>query len=89
MINFLTLPTSFRGSVLETVEYIFNLVHSKPIPLAPIKMWTRRKCNLHHVGIWVCPTHVLKPKVDKLGVRFEVCQFVGYPKGTIGHYFYS
>ena len=88
MMSFSTLPTSFWGSVLETIEYLFNLVHSKWIHLAPIKMWTRCKC-LHHVRIWGYPTHVLNLKVDKLESRLEVCLFVRYPKGTKGYYFYS
>ena len=36
-----------------------------------------------------CPTHMLKPKVDKIKPRSEVYQFVGYPKGIRGYYFYS
>ena len=32
---------------------------------------------------------MLKPKVDKLEPRSKVCQFVRYPKGPRGYYFYS
>ena len=32
---------------------------------------------------------MLKPKVDKLELRLKLCQFVGYPRGTRGYYFYS
>ncbi|KAL6347585.1 hypothetical protein AAG906_026111 [Vitis piasezkii] len=44
---------------------------------------------LLHIHIWGCPTHMLKPKVDKLEARSKVCQFVGYPKDMRGHYFYN
>ena len=36
----------------------------------------------------VSSTHA-EPNVDKLELRLEVFQFVGYPKGTMGYYFYS
>ena len=69
MMSFLTLPTSFYGYALETTGYILNLVSSKLIPLTPMKMWIGCKPSLHHVRIQEYPTHVLKPKVDKLEPR--------------------
>ena len=48
-----------------------------------------RKPSLQHIHIWRYPTHVLKPKIDMLEVRYEVYWFVGYPKGTRRHYFYN
>ncbi|KAH9704345.1 hypothetical protein KPL70_011418 [Citrus sinensis] len=48
-----------------------------------------RKPSLRHFRIWGSPAHVLKPKVDKMDSRSEVCMFVGYPKGTRGGLFYS
>ena len=62
---------------------------SKSVPLTPIKVWKGHQPSLEHIHIWECPAHVLKPKVDKLETRFKVCQFVGYPKGMRGHYFYT
>ena len=89
MICFSLFHTFFWGYALETAGYLLNLVPSKSVPLTPMEMWTRRKPSLQHIHIWGCPAHVLKPKVDKLESRSEVCQFVGYPKGTRGYYFYS
>ena len=54
-----------------------------------MEMWTRHKPSLHHVRKWGCPTLVLKPKVDKLKPRLDVCQLVGYPKGTKDCDFYN
>ena len=54
-----------------------------------MEMWTRHKPSLHHVRKWGCPTLVLKPKVDKLKPRLDVCQLVGYPKGTKDYDFYN
>ncbi|RVW12616.1 Retrovirus-related Pol polyprotein from transposon TNT 1-94 [Vitis vinifera] len=89
MMSFSTLPTSFWGYALENAGYLLNLASSKSVPLTIMEMWTSHKPGLHHVHIWGCPAHVLKPNVDKLELRLEVCQFVGYPKGTMGYYFYS
>lgn len=69
--------------------YLLNQVPSKSIPLTPIETWNGYRPNLQHIHIQECPTHVLKQKVDKLEVRFEVCRFVSYPKGKIRHYFYN
>ena len=33
--------------------------------------------------------HLLKPKIDKLESRSEVCQFIGYPKRTKSYYIYG
>ena len=54
-----------------------------------MEMWTRHKPSLHHVRKWGCPTLVLKPKVDKLKPRLDVCQLVGYQKGTKDYDFYN
>ena len=89
MMSFSTLSTSFWGYALENAGYLLNLASSKSVPLTIMDMWTSHKPGLHHVHIWGCPAHVLKPNVDKLELRLEVCQFVGYPKGTMGYYFYS
>lgn len=32
---------------------------------------------------------MLKPKIDKLESRSEVCQFIGYPKRTKSYYIYG
>ena len=66
-----------------------NLVPSKSVPKTPIELWSGRKPSLPYVRIWGSPTHVLKPKADKMDSRSEVCMFLGYPKGTRGGLFYS
>ncbi|KAH9734849.1 Integrase catalytic domain-containing protein [Citrus sinensis] len=89
MLSYSSLPISFWGLVLETAIYLLNLVPSKSVPKTPIKLWSGRKPSLRHVRIWGSPTHVLKPKADKMDSRFEIFMFVGYPKGTRGGLFYS
>ena len=78
MMSFSTLHTSFWGYALETTGYFLNVVPSKWIPLTPMEMSIRCKPGLHHIHIWGCPTHVLKPKVAKLEPRSKVCQFIRY-----------
>ncbi|KAL6340745.1 hypothetical protein AAG906_025592 [Vitis piasezkii] len=75
-------------SMMKNARYLLNLTSFKSIPLTIMETWTSHKPGLHHVHIWGV-RHVLKPNVDKLELRLEVCRFVGYPKGTMGCYFYS
>ncbi|KAH9704344.1 hypothetical protein KPL70_011418 [Citrus sinensis] len=89
MLSYSSLPISFWGLALETAVYLLNLVPSKSVPKTPIELWSGRKPSLRHFRIWGSPAHVLKPKVDKMDSRSEVCMFVGYPKGTRGGLFYS
>ncbi|KAH9752503.1 Integrase catalytic domain-containing protein [Citrus sinensis] len=89
MLSYSSLPISFWGLALETAVYLLNLVPSKSVLKTPIELWSGHKPSLRHVRIWGSPTHVLKPKADKMDSRSEVCMFVGYPKGTRGGLFYS
>ena len=89
MMSFSSLPVFFWGYALDTTTYLLNLMPSKWVPLTPKKIWKGLKPNLQHIHIWGCPVHMLKPKVNKLEASSEACQFVGYPKRTREHYFYS
>ncbi|KAI5351567.1 hypothetical protein L3X38_004458 [Prunus dulcis] len=51
-------------------------------------MWFGRKPSLNHLHIWGCPAYVKKHDIDKLDARLEMCRFIGYPKETLGYYFY-
>ncbi|KAL8118599.1 hypothetical protein AgCh_016205 [Apium graveolens] len=65
-----------------------NGVPSKSVPQAPYQIWKERKPCLKHVKIWGCPVYVKKVDPDKLESRSVKCNFVGYPKETLGYYFY-
>ncbi|GJS46345.1 retrotransposon protein, putative, ty1-copia subclass [Tanacetum coccineum] len=43
---------------------------------------------LRGVIVWGCEAHVKRHTPDKLQQRFVKCIFVGYPKETMGYYFY-
>ncbi|CAL2257251.1 unnamed protein product [Prunus armeniaca] len=47
-----------------------------------------RKPSLNHLKIWGCLAYVKKHDIDKLDARSEMCRFIGYPKKTLGYYFY-
>ena len=87
--SYLELPLFLWGYAFETAMYILNLVSIKSVPKTPREMWTGHKPSLQHLQIWGCPAHVLKGKMNKLETRSEVCSFIGYPKGTLGWYFYD
>nr|GEY59446.1 hypothetical protein [Tanacetum cinerariifolium] len=42
-----------------------------------------------HNGVWDCEALVKRDTLDKLKPRTIKCIFVGYPKETIGYYFYN
>lgn len=89
MMSYSELPISLWGYALETAIYILNDVPTKSVPKTPRELWSGRKPSLNHFRIWGCPAYVLKRKTDKLESRSEICNFVGYPKGTKGWLFYN
>ena len=72
--------------VLETAQYILNLVPFKFVPKTPRELWSGRKPSLQHKG---CPALVLKVKTDNLELKLEVNTFIEYSKGTKGWLFYN
>ena len=64
-------------------------VPPKSVPKTPYELWTSHDSNFHHLHIWVCPTHVLKTKTNKMESHSEACFFIGYPEGTRCGFFYS
>lgn len=88
MMSYTDLPISFWGYALETATYILNRVPSKSVPQTPYEIWNGKKPSLNHVKIWGCPAYVKKHDVDKLEARSDKCRFVGYPKESLGYYFY-
>ena len=67
---------------------MLNKVPSKSILKTPHEMWYGKKPSLSHVRVWGCPAYVKSQEPDKLEARGIGCRFVGYPKNTMGYYFY-
>ena len=43
---------------------------------------------LRHLKIWESPAYVKKQQADKLEDRSMKAHFIGYPKKSLGYYFY-
>ncbi|KAJ9538963.1 hypothetical protein OSB04_031696 [Centaurea solstitialis] len=84
-----SLPVSFWGHALETVAHILNRVPTKSVEKTPYEIWTGKKPKLSFLKIWGCEVYVKRPTSEKLKPKSDKCIFVGYPKTTVGYYFYN
>jgi hypothetical protein len=82
------LPLSFWGYALETAAFTLNRVPSKSVVKTPYEMWTGMTPSLSFLKIWGCEVYVKRLQSDKLTPKSDKCMFVGYPKETLGYYFY-
>ncbi|GJW27123.1 retrotransposon protein, putative, ty1-copia subclass [Tanacetum coccineum] len=88
MMNLTTLPKSFWGYALKTAARILNLVLTKKVDRTPYKIWHEKAPKLSYLRVWGCEALVKRDTPDKLDSRSIKCIFVGYPKETMGYYFY-
>jgi hypothetical protein len=63
-------------------------VPSKSVVKTPYEMWTGKTPSLSFLKIWGCEVDVKRLQSDKLTPKSDKCMFVGYPKETLGYYFY-
>jgi hypothetical protein len=83
------LPLLFWGYALETATLMLNRVLSKSVVKTPYEMWTRKTLSLSFLKIWGCEVFVKRLQLDKLAPKLVKCIFMGYPKETLGYYFYN
>ena len=83
------LPLSFWGYALETAAFTINRVPSKSVVKTPYEMCTGKSPSLSFLKIWACEVYVKRLQSDKLTPKSDKCFFVGYPKETLGYYFYN
>ncbi|PWA63339.1 zinc finger, CCHC-type [Artemisia annua] len=88
MFNLTTLPYSFWDYALESAVRILNMVPTKKVDKTPYELWTGKAPNLSYQKVWGCEAYVKRDSADKLQQRSVKCIFVGYPKETMGYYFY-
>ncbi|RVW68068.1 Retrovirus-related Pol polyprotein from transposon TNT 1-94 [Vitis vinifera] len=88
MMGFTDLPVNLWGYALEAAAYLLNKIPTKTVSTTPYEIWKGRKPNLKHIKVWGCPAYVKKLQTDKLEARSDKCRFIGYPKETMGYYFY-
>ena len=83
------LPLSFLGYALETTAFTLNRVLSKSVVKTPYEMWTGKSPSLSFLKIWDCEAFFKRLQSDKFAPKSDKCIFVGYPKKTLGYYFYN
>ncbi|GJT19667.1 putative RNA-directed DNA polymerase [Tanacetum coccineum] len=88
MFNLTTLPLSFWDYALESAVRILNMVPTKKVDKTPYEIWHGKVPNLSYLKVWGCEAYVKRDSADKLQQRSVKCIFVGYPKETMGYYFY-
>nr|GEV15930.1 retrotransposon protein, putative, Ty1-copia subclass [Tanacetum cinerariifolium] len=88
MFNLTTLPLSFWDYALESAVRILNMVPTKKLDKTPYEIWHGKAPNLSYLKVWGCEAYVKRDSADKLHQRSVKCIFVGYPKETMGYYFY-
>ncbi|GJS76488.1 retrotransposon protein, putative, ty1-copia subclass [Tanacetum coccineum] len=88
MMNLTTLPLSFWDYAFESVAHILNMVPTKKVDKTPYELWFGKVPNLSYLKVWGCEALVKRDTPDKLQQRSVKCIFIGYPKETMGYYFY-
>ncbi|KAJ9556554.1 hypothetical protein OSB04_011168 [Centaurea solstitialis] len=84
-----TLPVLFWGHALETTAHILNRAPTKSVERTPYELWKGKKPKMSFLKIWGCEVYVKRPTSEKLKPKSDKCFFVGYPKITVGYYFYN
>src|SRR4051812_37375628 len=83
------LPLLFRGHALETAAFTLNRVPSKSVDKTPYEIWTGKRHSLSFLKILGCEAFVKRLQSDKLAPKSDKFIFVGYPRETLGYYFYN
>nr|GEY01977.1 hypothetical protein [Tanacetum cinerariifolium] len=73
---------------LRSAARILNMVSTKKVDKNSYELWHGKVPNLSYLQVWGCEAHVKRHTSDKLQQRYVKCIFVGYPKETVGYYFY-
>nr|GEV42816.1 hypothetical protein [Tanacetum cinerariifolium] len=88
MMNLTTLLLSFWDYALESATRILNMVPTKKVDKTPHELWYGKFPNLSYLKVWGYEALVKRDTPDKLQQRSVKCIFIGYPKKTMGYYFY-
>ncbi|GKD72927.1 retrotransposon protein, putative, ty1-copia subclass [Tanacetum coccineum] len=77
-----------RDYALESATRILNMVPTKKVDKTPYKMWYGKVPNLSYLKVCRCEALVKRDTTEKLQQRSFKGIFIGYPKETMGYYFY-
>ncbi|GJR39037.1 retrotransposon protein, putative, ty1-copia subclass [Tanacetum coccineum] len=61
---------------------------NQEVKRTPYEIWRGKAPKLSYLNLWGCEALVKQDTPDKLDPRSIKCIFVGYPKETMGYYFY-
>ncbi|KAD5962114.1 hypothetical protein E3N88_13587 [Mikania micrantha] len=89
MMSRTNLPHSFWGYALETAAKLVNIAPTKKVDKTPYEIWHGSKPKTSYLKVWGCDAYVKRETPNKLEPRGEKVVFVGYPKETMGYYFYQ
>ncbi|GKC73890.1 retrotransposon protein, putative, ty1-copia subclass [Tanacetum coccineum] len=88
MTNLTTLLLSFWDYALEFATRILNVVPTKKVDKTSYELWYGKVPNLSYLKVWGYEALVKQDTPGKLQQRSVKCIFIGYPKETMGYYFY-
>ena len=71
-----------------TAIHLLNKIPSKFVPTTPYEIWYDKKLSLSYLKTWRYPAYIKRQMADKLEDRSVVAYFIGYPKESMGYYFY-
>nr|GEZ42619.1 hypothetical protein [Tanacetum cinerariifolium] len=74
---------------LDSVARILNMVPTKKVDRTPYEILHGKDPKLSYLRVWGYEAHVKRDTPKKLDSRSIKCIFVGYPKETMGYYFYN
>ncbi|KAL0449564.1 UNVERIFIED_CONTAM: hypothetical protein Slati_1512800 [Sesamum latifolium] len=77
------------GYALETAAKLINIAPSKSVPRTPYEIWHGKPASYKYLRVWGSPAYVKRLVGDTLDSRSSLCRFIGYPKETVGYYFYD
>nr|GEW89581.1 putative retrotransposon Ty1-copia subclass protein [Tanacetum cinerariifolium] len=64
------------------------MVLTKKVDKTPYELWYGKVPNLSYLKVWRCEALVKQDIPNRLQQRSVKCIFIGYPKETMGYYFY-
>ncbi|GJT71461.1 retrotransposon protein, putative, ty1-copia subclass [Tanacetum coccineum] len=79
---------TFKDYALESATRLLNMVPTKKVDKTPYELWYEKVPILSYLKVWRCKALVKRDTPNTLQQRSIKCIFVGYPKETMGYYFY-
>ena len=88
IMSFTDLSLFIWGHTLLTTIHLLNRVPSKFVPTTSYEVWFGKKLSLGYLKTWRYPTYVKRQMMDKLEDRSIIARFIGYPKESMGYYYF-